>query len=244
MPGRRRNSPGPGYFRGGDYSKGSTPRAPSRRQGRLPEAEGCSTGWRRAGSPPWDWLRWHSIAAITAGAAEQATRYLRRIPADNCSDRAEALYLLVRVRTGMGELKAAEECGAELAEMAARADTPPLRALASMAAGHMALGRGQADHARQHFEDAVDGFLLSGAPFEVARARLELAHTLARLGRREASADEARCALELLSEPEGGAGAGTGPRRPGVRRCPPSRRPRGGQPPTPSPGRRSRSCAL
>ena len=28
---------------------------------------GCSTGWRRAGSRPWDWPRWRSIAAITAG---------------------------------------------------------------------------------------------------------------------------------------------------------------------------------
>ena len=75
----------------------------------------------------------------------------------------------------------------------------PLRALASMAAGQG--GRPwHGDQARQHFEDAVDGFLRSGAPFEVARARLELAHALARLGRTEAGADEARCAVELLSE--------------------------------------------
>jgi DNA-binding NarL/FixJ family response regulator len=100
----------------------------------------------------------------------------------------------------MGEPKGAEECAAELAEMAARADTTPLRALASMAAGQVAVGRGHGDQARQHFEDAVDGFLRSGAPFEVARARLELAHVLANLGRTEASADEARRALEVLSE--------------------------------------------
>src|SRR5262249_31917195 len=103
-------------------------------------------------------------------------------------------------RAAMGELKAAEEPRAELAEMAARADTTPLRALASMAAGHVAVGCGHTDEARQHFEDAVDGFLRSRAPFEVAGARLELAHALARLGRTEAAADEARRALELLSE--------------------------------------------
>jgi ATP/maltotriose-dependent transcriptional regulator MalT len=171
-----------------------------RRQGRLPEAEQLFDRVAKSGLASLGLAEVAFDRGDHRGAAEQATRYLRRIPADNCSDRAEALYLLVRARTAMGELKTAEECGAELAHMAARADTTPLRALASLAAGHVAVGRGHADQARQHFEDAVDGFLRSGAPFEVARARLELAHALARLGRAEAAADEARCAVELLSE--------------------------------------------
>jgi DNA-binding NarL/FixJ family response regulator len=171
-----------------------------RRQGRLPEAERLFDRVAKSGLASLGLAEVAFDRGDQRGAAEQATRYLRRIPVDNCSDRAEALYLLVRVRTAMGELVAAEESRAELAEIAARADTTPLRTLASMAAGHVAVGRGHADEARQHFEDAVDGFLRSGAPFEVARARLELAHALAGLGRREAAADEARNALELLSE--------------------------------------------
>lgn len=171
-----------------------------RRQGRLPEAERLFDRVAKSGLASLGLAEVAFDRGEHRGAAEQATRYLRRIPADNCSDRAEALYLLVRARAAMGELRAAEESRAELAEMAVRADTTPLRALASMAAGHVAVGRGHADEARQHFEDAVDGFLRSGAPFEVARARLELAHALAGLGRTEAAADEARCALELLSE--------------------------------------------
>ena len=171
-----------------------------RRQGRLPEAEQLFDRVAKSGLASLGLAEVAFDRGDHRGAAEQATRYLRRIPADNCSDRAEALYLVVRARTAMGELKAAEECGAELAHMAARADTTPLRALASLAAGHVAVGRGHADQARQHFEDAVDGFLRSGAPFEVARARLELAHALAGLGRTEAAADEVRSAVELLSE--------------------------------------------
>jgi LuxR family transcriptional regulator, maltose regulon positive regulatory protein len=171
-----------------------------RKQGRLPEAERLFDRVAKSGLASVGLAEMAFDRGDHRGAAEQATRYLRRIPADNCSDRAEALYLLVRARTALRELPAAEDCAAELAQMAARADTTPLRALASLAAGHVAVGHGHADQARQHFEDAVDGFLRSGAPFEVARARLELAHALAGLGRTEAAADEARCALELLSE--------------------------------------------
>jgi ATP/maltotriose-dependent transcriptional regulator MalT len=171
-----------------------------RRQGRLQEAERLFAQVAKTGFASLGLAEVALDRGDHRGASEQATRYLRRIPADNCSDRAEALYLLARAHTAMGELKTAEESAAELAEMASRADTTPLRALASMAMGHVAIGRGDIEQARQHFEDAVDGFLRSGAPFEVARARLELANALAKLGRTEAAADEARCALELLSE--------------------------------------------
>jgi hypothetical protein len=41
--------------------------------------------------------------------------------------------------------------------------------------------------ARRRLEDAVDLFERSGAPFEAARARLELARMLCALGRRSAA---------------------------------------------------------
>jgi ATP/maltotriose-dependent transcriptional regulator MalT len=74
------------------------------------------------------------------------------------------------------------------------------RYLAHMAAGWVALGSSNGDDARRHFEDAVDGFLESGAPFEVARAGIELARALVMLERREAAAEEAQRAIDLLSE--------------------------------------------
>jgi DNA-binding NarL/FixJ family response regulator len=78
--------------------------------------------------------------------------------------------------------------------------TRPLRAMASRAAGWVALAAGQADDARRHLEDAVDHFLQSGAPFEVAAARLGLARALALMGRSDEAAVEARRAVDLLTE--------------------------------------------
>ncbi len=64
----------------------------------------------------------------------------------------------------------------------------------------MALAEGRPDEARRHLEDAVDLFLQSGAPFEVARARIELARALAALSRTAAAREEAQRAIDLLSE--------------------------------------------
>jgi DNA-binding NarL/FixJ family response regulator len=133
-------------------------------------------------------------------AAEQASRYLRHVPTQNRTDRAAALDLLVRAMTGVADRDGAAAALAELSSIATLVATPTLRASASFAAGFVALSDGKADAARQHLEDAVDFYLQSGAPFELARARVELARALAALGRTEAAAEEARRAMELFSE--------------------------------------------
>jgi DNA-binding NarL/FixJ family response regulator len=56
------------------------------------------------------------------------------------------------------------------------------------------------DEARRHFEDAVDRFVQSNAPYEVARARIELARALAALDRIPDAALEARRAIDVLTE--------------------------------------------
>jgi LuxR family maltose regulon positive regulatory protein len=133
-------------------------------------------------------------------AAEQAERYLRHVPAQNRTDRASGLDLLVRALTGLGECNRAKVPLAELSSIAALVASIPLRASASFASGYVALGEGKPDAARQHLEDAVDLFLQSGAPFEVARARIELARALGELRRVDAAVEEARRAIDLLSE--------------------------------------------
>ena len=57
----------------------------------------------------------------------------------------------------------------------------PLLASASLAAGLIALAAGDLDVARRELEDAVDLFERSGAPFEAARARIDLARVMERL---------------------------------------------------------------
>jgi DNA-binding NarL/FixJ family response regulator len=133
-------------------------------------------------------------------AAEQAARYLRHVPTQNRTDRMSGLDLLVRALTDLGEWDLAKTALAELSSIATLVGTIPLRAAASFAAGYLALGLAKPDTARLHLEDAVDLFVRSGAPFEVARARIQLARALGELGRVQAATEEAQRAIDLLSE--------------------------------------------
>jgi LuxR family maltose regulon positive regulatory protein len=171
-----------------------------RRQGRLVEATAM---FEQCGA--------HGLAALglaelafdrgdLRAAAEQAERYLRRVLPHNRTDRAAGLDLLTRAAVGTGDLTAAKTALAELNAIAALVGTGPLKAAASLAAGVIAAGEGEPDAARRHLEDAVDRFCESGAPYELARARIELARALAALGRTEAAVEEAARAIALLSE--------------------------------------------
>jgi ATP/maltotriose-dependent transcriptional regulator MalT len=63
----------------------------------------------------------------------------------------------------------------------------------------IAFAAGDFDAARRELEDAVDLFERSGAPFEVARARVALASAIAKLGRIDAAVAELDRALEELT---------------------------------------------
>src|SRR5262249_21118005 len=133
-------------------------------------------------------------------ASEQAARYLRRVPTHNRTERASGLELVVRANVALGDLDGARDALVELTGIARIASTLPLQAVAYLASGWVAMATGDHDGARRLFEDAVDGFVRSGAPFEAARARLDLARVLVTLERREAAAEEAQRAIDLLTE--------------------------------------------
>jgi len=173
-----------------------------RRQGRLDEA--ASLFERSAGHPIASLGR--AAIALDRGearsAAELAERHLRRLPAKNRTERAAALELMIRAHAASRDAPALERARAaldELRRIAADAQTPPLRASASLASGLIALAAGDPDAARRELEDAVDLFETSGAPYEVARARLDLARALESLGRTDAAAGEVHRALEDLT---------------------------------------------
>lgn len=171
-----------------------------RRQGRLTEA---SSLFEQAGS--------HGLALLgraelafdrgdMRAAAEHVDRYLRRVPTQNRTDRAAGLELLVRAQAAAGELDGARTALAELAAITAVVATLPLKAATSLASGWVAMASDDVDGARRHFEDAVDRFVQSNAPYEVARARIELARALASLDRTDDAAIEARRAIDVLTE--------------------------------------------
>lgn len=171
-----------------------------RRQGRLTEAASL---FEQAGS--------HGLALLgraelafdrgdMRAAAEHVDRYLRRVPTQNRTDRAAGLELLVRAQAAAGELEGARTALAELTAITAVVATLPLKAATSLASGWVAMASDDEDEARRQFEDAVDRFVQSNAPYEVARARIELARALAALDRIDEAALEARRAIDVLTE--------------------------------------------
>jgi ATP/maltotriose-dependent transcriptional regulator MalT len=172
-----------------------------RRQGRHDEATAL---FARSSAHPVASLGRAAIAldqGDARAAIELAERHLRRMPARNRTERAPALELLIRARVaeGAGGLAAARAELEELRSISTDAQTPPLLASASLAAGWIAAAAGDLDVARRDLEDAVDLFERSGAPYEVARARLDLARLLERLGRTDAALVEAERALGDLT---------------------------------------------
>lgn len=133
-----------------------------------------------------------------AGARDRAGQYLREAPPQTGTLRAAGLEVLVRAHTALGEEKPAAAACDELAAVATQVSTDPLCASASLAAGVLAAGTGDLERARTAFEDATRLFHRSGAPFEAARARIELAGVLVGLGRARDATREVRAAATSL----------------------------------------------
>jgi ATP/maltotriose-dependent transcriptional regulator MalT len=141
-------------------------------------------------------------------AVELLERALRQLPVHRRLDRFPAHELLVRARIARGELDEAASALAAVREVERLVGTTALRACADLAEGMLAAAGGDHDRARRLLEDAVDRFQRSGAPFEEAQARTELATSLVALGRVDAAEREAAAArtalLELGAEAEAG----------------------------------------
>lgn len=131
-------------------------------------------------------------------AAQFAQRFLRQIPPENRVDHLPGLDVLLRAELKRGNRPAAERTLAHIQAVAARVSTPALRAGARLAEGLVAAAAGAHAEAGAAFEDAVDLYMRSGAPFERARAGLELARNLYARGRDADARDEAQAALEIF----------------------------------------------
>lgn len=172
-----------------------------RRQGNLEEAERI---FRE--------VEWHPLAllglaelALDQGrprdADELCARLLRQLPEGARYQRMDALELVVRSAALLGERARATEALAEIEILSEKAATLPLRAARCFSTGMEAIAAGDFERARICLEDAADLFEKCGAPYEAARARLELAGVLVSLDRLERAridAQRARAALEKL----------------------------------------------
>lgn len=129
--------------------------------------------------------------AEPASAFSLVERFLRGIPQEDRTERAAGLEVLVRALVNLGRVEQAGPPLAELQEIASAIRTEALRASAHYAEGLVRVAHGQWEIARLRFEDAVDLFARSGAPFEAACARIKLAEALGALNQRALASVEA-----------------------------------------------------
>jgi LuxR family maltose regulon positive regulatory protein len=138
-------------------------------------------------------------------ALDAAARFLRRIAAADRFQRVAGLELMVRAGVAGGDMGSARQAAEELAGIAVATPNAPLRAAAALASGRIAAANGEGTAAAL-IEDAADLLEGSGAGYEAACARLELAAALRLAGRDEVASrteSRARQALAELGAPAG-----------------------------------------
>lgn len=171
-----------------------------RRMGRLGEAEDLLAKADRHPLAPLVRAALFLDRGDAQRASDLADRFLRHIPPEERTERVPGLELLVRAGLGLGDREAAAAAVSELRSIADEVASDALRAPAMLAEGLLAAAAGDHEPARRRFEDAVDLYERTGAPFDAARARLELARTLRALKRYPAAQEEAHAGARALRE--------------------------------------------
>jgi LuxR family maltose regulon positive regulatory protein len=168
------------------------------RQGRLDDAERLFTA---AGA---NVLARLGLMALTlergdaTAAAADVQRFLATIHNTEPTMRAGALELAVRAHVAAGDDAAATRARDELQRISQALGTTPLAASVAAVEGILLVHQGDAAGAVTKFEAAIAGYEESGAPFETARVRLDLAAALAATGEAAGAKREAKRALETF----------------------------------------------
>ena len=156
-----------------------------RRQGRWEEAESLLA----EGGSHYLGIAGCAALALDRGelekAAELAEDYLRRVPAGDRTERVAGLDILARARIAEGHVDLAQVPLEELRGIAHAVGTEPLQATVAHAEGCLFSAQGDHKSACSRFEESANLFERNHTPFEAARSRLQLAHTLLALGRRD-----------------------------------------------------------
>ena len=165
------------------------------KQGRLDEAAAL---FQQASSHPLARLGQAALLLERGEAAESAAaveRFLADIGNGEQTLRASCLELAVRAQSASGARAAAAAALNELQRIAAAVGTAPLAAAVAAAEGVVRRGAEDPAGAALAFERAAALYHDSGAPFETARAQLDLAEVLAATDQRATADRLARQAL-------------------------------------------------
>ena len=168
------------------------------RQGRIDEAEAL---FEQAAGQPIARLG-RAALALDRGKPEDAiaelTRFLGQVGDKEATVRAGALELLVRAHASAGDQRAAARALKELRTIAQSLGTEPLAASAAAAEGALLRASGDTAGAIDCLERAVSLYQSSGAPYEAARTRTDLAELQAAAGQRQAAERLARQASDAF----------------------------------------------
>jgi DNA-binding NarL/FixJ family response regulator len=171
-----------------------------RRQGRLDEARSLFADAEHSWTARTGQVKLALDEGDAASALALAERLERGTRDGGRLDRIEALSLLAHAAAAAGATRTAIETSRELGELAERVGTTAARATAAQASGLAARSAGEPETARCRLEDAVDLFGAGEAPYERARARLQLAEVLLELGADDRGRAEASAARDTFFE--------------------------------------------
>ncbi|MEA2724417.1 MAG: hypothetical protein QOH59_2188 [Gemmatimonadales bacterium] len=118
-------------------------------------------------------------------AAALAEEYLQRVPATDRTERVSGLDVLARAHIAEHQLDQARIPLDELRSIANAVGTEPLQATVAHAEGCLLAAGGDHRGACALLEESADLFERNRTPFEAARSRLQLAHSLLALSRRD-----------------------------------------------------------
>jgi len=131
-------------------------------------------------------------------SARAAERFLSGVPQDDYFDRAAGLETLVFAQAALGQPKPARESVERYRPPAGAELTDPVRAMFATARGVAAAAGGDHETAVSALEEAAEWFARSGARFDAARVRIELARALRASGDDAGAARQANAAQETL----------------------------------------------
>jgi ATP/maltotriose-dependent transcriptional regulator MalT len=170
-----------------------------RLRGDLDAAEGA---YRRAAEIGSDAQPGLALLRLAQGDAAGASASIRRVVTESTepATRARMLPAFVEIMVATGDVEAARAASDELAELAERNGGQMLGALAAQAAGAVALADGDAETALPALRRAWNAWVDLGAPYEAARARVEIGLACRALGDEDAAGLDLEAAATAFNE--------------------------------------------
>jgi DNA-binding NarL/FixJ family response regulator len=167
------------------------------------EFAAAQAAYRRASAAGRDPQPGLALLRLAEDDIAAAARSIRRAVSETAGamPRARLLPAYVEISLAAGDVHSAHAAAAELADTAAVVRAPLLRALAATADGRVLLARGQAQSALSRLRTAAGLWVELGAPYEVARVRVEIGAACHALGDGDGAAleaDSARAAFAQL----------------------------------------------